>query len=431
MSSNTESSGKPDERSQIDENRIARRDFLKRQSLVALAPIAMLIAQKLGVGVVFADSVVPQRRYSYTVFIDANDGNLIKALNNTTGKIDYSSQDATQVIQYAIGAAPNGGSIMIKRGTYPLSSSLKSNGVNGIELCGEGNLTVLRLANSVNRPVISITSVNNWHVHDLQIDGNKTSQASNSQSAYGIQTWNCTNIVIENCYVHDCMTFGIGMSKGSNSSVLNNHVNNSGANGITIDNQEGGGGITVQGNVVDGASDVGITAWVGSNLLIANNQVMNINHNDSPFGGNTHLGMMAEGTSTVGSTGVTYSGNIVTACAASGFSSCPGANAFNTNITLQGNQISNCGKCGAYFGRTTGSIAQNNTISNCSLDGILLGDSSSNDAISGNQVSKCKSGVNVAGPNAKNDTVTSNTLTGNGVALIDNGTGTVKTGNIT
>jgi parallel beta-helix repeat protein len=261
MTSNKESSTKTDERSQIEGKRIARRDFLKWQSLVALAPVAMVIGQKLGGGIVFANSVVSQQTSqqtsSYTVYIDTSNGNLVKALNNTTGNIDYSNQNATQVIQYAINALPKGGKIVINGGTYVLSSSLQSNGISGIELCGQGNATVLRLANSVNHPVLAISSVNNWHVHDLQIDGNKANQASTSQSSYGIATWKCANIVIENCYVHDCRTFGIGMSYGTNSTIQNNEVDNSGANGITIDNQEGGGGITVQGNVVNGASDVG------------------------------------------------------------------------------------------------------------------------------------------------------------------------------
>jgi parallel beta-helix repeat protein len=158
---------------------------------------------------------------------------------------------------------------------------------------------------------------------------------------------------------------------------------------------------------------------------------MNITHGDSPFGGNTHLGMMAEGTSTLGSTNVTYRGNIVKYCAASGFSSCPGANAVNSQISLQGNNISNCGHSGAYFGLTTNSSAKNNTISSCTGDGITLGQNATSNTISGNTVSGCKIGVDVSTSSAKNNTVTSNTLTGNGVALVNNGTGTVISGNIT
>jgi parallel beta-helix repeat protein len=410
---------------------IERRGFLKRLGYVVVAALSgaavvLGIMRELSEKVVIPSEVTS----SYVLFIDARDGNLVKARKDTTDLIEYASQDATETIQYAIGALTNGGKILLEQGSYVLSGSLKSNGISGIELCGEGDLTVLSLANSLNQPVVSIISVNNWHVHDLQIDGNKANQATTSDKSYGILVWNCTNILIERNYIHDCKTFGIGFSASRDSKILNNHVNESGANGITIDNGTGGGNIVVQGNIVDGASDVGITAWVGKDLLVADNQIMNIDNNDSPFGGNTHLGMMAEGTSTLGSTGCTYSGNTVTNCAASGFSSLPGANAVNTNISVEDNQISNC-KSGIAFSRTTGSYAQDNTISSCSLDGIVLLGSSSDNTINSNQVSGCKTGINIASPTDMNDTVVSNKLSGNTVALIDNGTGTVKSDNIT
>jgi parallel beta-helix repeat protein len=350
------------------------------------------------------------------VFIDLRDRNLVKARNESTKLIEHANQDATQVIQYAIGALSNGGKIMIQRGTYTLSSSLQSNGINGIELYGEGNLTVLRLANAVNDSVIHLSGVKDWHVHDLQVDGNKVAQSSTSQSCCGISAWNCTNIVLERNYVHDCRTFGIEMSYGSNSKVLNNYVTNSGANGITIDNEEGGGGITVQGNVVDGASDVGITAWVGSGLLIAGNQIMNVMNKDSPFGSNSGVGMMAEGTDTLGSTGVTYSGNTVTNCVGPGFSSVPGANAFNTDISVENNQISNCGR-GVYVERTNGLGLQGNLIDTISDRGIVVDSGASGVQIVSNQLYNIQgaSGIEAVIGGLLIDGNTLKTLAGHGI----------------
>jgi len=355
---------------------------------------------------------------------------LVKARNDTTGLIEYSSRDATETLQYALSALMNGGKILLRQGTYTLSRSLVSNTSNGVELYGEGNLTVLRLADSVNRSLITLQSVRDWHIHDLQLDGNKTNQAPNSTKSNAIAAWNCTNILVERIYVHDCRNYGLTFSMCTGSKMLNNYVNDSGANGITIDDQGGGGGNVVQGNVVDGASDVGITAWAGKDLLIEDNQVMNIDNNDSPYGANTHIGMMAEG-STLGCTRVTYKGNIVKACAASGFSSFPGANAINTDISVESNQISNCGKCGAYFGRSTGSRAQNNIILSCSLDGISLGENANNNTIASNQVSGCRTGVSIDTPKAVNNLVASNKLAGNTVAIKDLGTGTTISDNTT
>jgi parallel beta-helix repeat protein len=467
----------------------------------------------------------------YTVLTDPTSGNLVDALNNMTNQVDYSNQDATKVIQYAIGALRNGGRIKIEKGTYTLSSSIMSTGTSGIEIFGAGNSTVLRLANSVNDKVIRLTSVKDWHIHDLQIDGNKANQASTSQSSHGISAWNCTNVIVERNYVHDCRTFGIAISDCADSQILNNYVKESGANGITIDNEGGGGGIVVQGNVVDGGSDVGITAWAGKDLLIADNQIMNIDNNDSPFGGNGHLGMMAEGTSTLGCTRVTYKGNTVTDCAGSGFSSCPGATAVNTDIVVENNQINNCGR-GVCIERTNGLLLKgnlidttngkgiavsspatgvqivgnklyniggpsgieaningllidgnilktltkhgivawgfsdwvvtnnniesvgnsasgsgivlgvgsspsnnwniaNNTILNCANEGIRLDLGSSYNTMKGNVVSGCATGIRVAGAACQNNVIASNNLSANKTPIIDNGTGTAKSNNVT
>ena len=111
--------------------------------------------------------------------------------------------------------------------------------------------------------------------------------------------WNITNLTIQNCHVHDCRDFGINLSACSNARILNNYVQNCDANGITVGNQGSSGAFagsntSIVGNVVDGASDVGITSWYGNIVLAKNNTVRNVTMNTSPWGNQSHVGMMIE-----------------------------------------------------------------------------------------------------------------------------------------
>jgi parallel beta-helix repeat protein len=352
--------------------------------------------------------IVTQVRWSYVVFIDPRDRNLAKARNDITGTIDYSSQDATSVILHVIGALGNGGRILLRAGTYIIAQSLIINGPNGVELYGEGDSTILRLANDVNERVIHLQSVKDWYIHDLQVDGNKANQATSSQKSHGISAWNCMNIAIERTYVHDCRTFGIHLSATGNSKVLNNHVSQCSANGITIDNEGGGQSILVQGNTVDGASDVGITTWHGVDVVVNNNSVSNVNLNESPFGENSHVGIMQE----QGSQHVTVSTNRVNNCLGNGLStSISPAQQMNTDIQLLDNRISNCGK-GVYVEGTDRLLVKGNVIDTTSDRGISVDSPADVVQIVNNQLS------NVGGQSGIEGTINGLLIDGNTITTV-------------
>jgi len=89
---------------------------------------------------------------SYTIF---KVGDTIYAKNGTTGEIEFSGTDASQVIQSAINALTNGGKILIKAGTYLLSSPLTLN--RYISLVGEEPYKSTWLVVNTNIPIFNLT----------------------------------------------------------------------------------------------------------------------------------------------------------------------------------------------------------------------------------------------------------------------------------
>lgn len=76
---------------------------------------------------------------SYIIY---NDGSAVKALNGTTGAVDYSSSDPTVVIQNAIGALSGGGTIYLRNGDYTVTTTIPGSDVSSsILLRGEGPRT--------------------------------------------------------------------------------------------------------------------------------------------------------------------------------------------------------------------------------------------------------------------------------------------------
>jgi parallel beta-helix repeat protein len=251
---------------------------------------------------------------SYVIYAD---GSYVKALDTSTGNTDFSGVDAAAVIMQA--AKPNS-KVLISAGTYIINHAASSQDSiiisnSNVELYGEGQeVTILKLADGANRRVLSIFQTSNVYIHDLQIDGNRMNQNQNTGAPAiyedGISAWRSTGFIVSNTYVHDVRNFGITLSDCTNSRVLKNRIVNSDANGITIDNKESGSGITVRGNTVDGASDVGITAWYSNNFVAENNTVRNVMMNRSPYGGNDHVGMMVENAARK----VTYRNNYIENC---------------------------------------------------------------------------------------------------------------------
>ncbi len=255
------------------------------------------------------------------------------------------TNDAYQIITQDLASGQM--NIHLPAGSYVVSQGIKITEPN-VQIYGDGeNSTILTPNNASINTLISFRYADNFSIHDLQITGiavGQTSPTSNngiitSQSNYGL---------IENIYAHDFKQFTIEYQNANGGLILNNLVVNSGSNGISINDENGGQGTVVKGNVVDGASDVGITAFVGRNFLAANNTVRNVALHSSPFGENVHWGMAVEGDHLVAgatSSNVTYSNNLIVNCGAAGLVATANNNQTSTgvdhNISFYNNTVMN------------------------------------------------------------------------------------------
>jgi hypothetical protein len=127
---------------------------------------------------------VEDEPYTYCIFID--DDGYVKAKNGRTGRIDFSSTDATVVIQNALNAAGIGSRIFIKSGTYLVNSPIEIP-YDNMEIYGTGKYGTLLKASSsfpTGKAVLCTKGfvedasrdtapvVNGLHIHNLGIDGN-------------------------------------------------------------------------------------------------------------------------------------------------------------------------------------------------------------------------------------------------------------------
>ena len=228
---------------------------------------------------------------SYEIYIS---GSTIDAKNCATGSIVYSGTDAAAVINYAISALrSSGGSIFIEAGTYIISATVgTSSASNGnVELYGQGNATILEAATNLNSNVIGVSNANGWYVHDLQVNGNR----ANHGAVNGISFYpDSSNDVVKHTYVHDDLYQGIDLS-GTNDKALDNLVVNSNANGMQV---YGGSNYLIEDNIINGASDVGISisgisATQGiSDVVCEGNTILNVDLGVSPYGVNSGDGII-------------------------------------------------------------------------------------------------------------------------------------------
>ena len=258
-------------------------------------------------------------------------GSILGSLNLTEkvfGSVpfQYTGSDAYQIITQALAAGQT--KIYLPAGNYSVSKEIDIN-VPNVEIYGnEQNATILTLNNNVylgqyNIPspahVLNfITGADGFHVHDLQINGNAAGNPVLNNPIFdytmdGVHSFNCSNGIIENCIINNCRYMAIQIEHGFNCIVRNNTLQNSNANGISINNSSNpvipqGGNHQILNNLIDGASDVGISCYGAIGTMVAENTVQNITMNLSPYSNNSHVGLMAEGGHC---TNVTFSNNTV------------------------------------------------------------------------------------------------------------------------
>jgi len=208
---------------------------------------------------------------SYIIF---KVGDTIYAKNGTTGEIEFSGTDASQVIQSAINALSNGGKIFFKRGTYEISSSIlaKSN----IEIVGEGEGTILKMQDNANL-IFGIIKIyyerSNVKIRNLVLDGNKAGQTDES---YCIAIRRSSNILIESCTLKNAYTAAIrfytasGETKNNKIIIRNNIFEDN--NCDIYDDTYGSEDVVVIGNIFSGADEYSIRIFNSDRWIVAKNR---------------------------------------------------------------------------------------------------------------------------------------------------------------
>jgi len=153
--------------------------------------------------------VSPQQPASYIIYKD--DLGYVCAKNGETGKIDYRDTDAATVIQAAIDALSEGGKILLKQGIYNISSDIDFS-VSNLTIEGESfGSVILKKIGDVSFANIS-KGVEKVVIRNLVIDA---SQSARPAGAAELVLGSSSDCVLENIYVKDFPSYGIGIGAGS------------------------------------------------------------------------------------------------------------------------------------------------------------------------------------------------------------------------
>lgn len=198
-----------------------------------------------------------------------------KANNNTfaqnyaTGAIDYKGSRDDIVINNAINRLTNGGKILIKEGTYDITSAIVVK--DNVEVTGSGFGTILKASNfgASNNGIINLGILDqnniNCVLNHLTIDGNK---ASCTQSD-GIRIYSA-NSNIHNLYMIDCGYIGVRFVENSGNpnkvNVSNCIIKDSGSYNIVLS----GNYLKIHNNIISG-SVIGIYGGNKTDNIISNN----------------------------------------------------------------------------------------------------------------------------------------------------------------
>lgn len=211
---------------------------------------------------------------------------------------------------------------------------------------------------------------------------------------------------------------GIKATDSNDLSVLGNTVTNSGTSGFLAGSGvevDGGTGITVAGNTIDGASYDGIGVRGASEILIAGNIVSDTTD---------------EGMDVDQGTNVTISNNIVTDAGDNGLEVEQG-----DDVVIRGNSFTNSGWHGLNLYATSGLVVggllpgQGNTVSGTHLNGVNVIDSAGA-VVAGNTVSGTGENGIYIDP-SPDSIVSGNSVTGgtNGIVIDDNSDNSIVRGN--
>jgi len=224
------------------------------------------------IGLTFSQGAAPNEDvggFSYLIFTD---GTTTFMRNGSTGRVDFSSANASKVLAFASGNCSSGDTVYVKSETYILNGSWIVNKSN-ITLASDG--AILFVSASMNKPAIywseSASGYSNIKISGFEIDGNKANQATVSYPTIipdGIQLRDCNDFLIEKCYIHDCKEYGVwaGLSYSSvmvhDGTIKDCMITNAGWNAITFGSDAKESTRMHAYNVVTkNCSDVGISVY--------------------------------------------------------------------------------------------------------------------------------------------------------------------------
>jgi len=270
----------------------------------------------------------------FTYLITTN-GSYYFMVSGTYGNVVYTSTNASQVVNYAIGNLTSGGNIYIAAGTYPINQIFKPN-LNNTIISGAGEATILTINFGSPRNAYNLTDglwiadCENVTIQNLRLDGSAFMASTPAAVGYpdGIYIVNSRHVTIQDCWITNWRCSAVVVSNLAadpgniyDITVQRNHVINGLWNGITLDSFATTGamyGVAFKDNYVEGSCDVGIDISVESasaiqpfgTQVIGNtvNGVMNyVNNGSSSPSGNYGIGIE-------GGMGALVQGNTVYGC---------------------------------------------------------------------------------------------------------------------
>lgn len=279
---------------------------------------------------------------SYIVF---KDGTNTLARNGTTGAIDYSSSNATSVIQSALNG---GGLVLVKPGTYELTMQGATNYAYGLQmvvsntvLMGYGGEVILKLSDDAARNgtydsiIMMGDGTNAYHhlsVDGITIDGNLGAQDGKTIGIGMVR--HITNSSVKNCAIFDVNSTNNGAiylitCEGPNV-IQSNTITNNARCSIYVENSDrlkvldnicayNGKEIYIGYSsdvVVSGNQGIGATMALGHGIYLSHDDNVTVTGNN--FMNNHDAGVrLADNTNVVVDSNVISGNNIFGICAQS------------------------------------------------------------------------------------------------------------------
>lgn len=322
--------------------------------------------------------------------------------------------DEIQTILTTLGVM-GGGILEMNPGTYDISGTV-SILYDNIKLVGCGDGTKWVLADGVNADVLRVgdggtTTVENVHISNFQIDGNKTNQTGDT---YGVHLFKRhQNVVVDHMYIHDLRGKGIyndGLSgtRSENIQIIFNRVYDMDTSGDfdCIDNQNTNY-LVIMGNDCINPGDDGIDVGASDFVRIIGNTVN---------GGNTASGIETDVVASM-----TISGNTITNCGSYALRAQNLAGASITGNTIFDSNAVAVDLVGASYCVVTGNtIRRSSQTTNNTSSSIRLAAGSGNstfNTISANTIredgsNKAKYGIEEVDSSQDNNKVYNNTIVG-------------------